>query len=116
MATVMRFEPPGPTHLRMAQPPGGSVVLPFPGPVNETFAREIRRNLGRFAAGSPSIFPLSFNVDGEGFETCRLANQFVIGRDPDGHLWVSDWRSGFVDHGPFGSVYEICKLIAWLGA
>lgn len=115
MATVTRLELPGPSYRRMAHPPGGSLVLPFPGRFHETFAQEVRRNLARFAAESPNVFPLSFDVDADGSETCQLANQFVIGRDPDGHLWISDWGSGFVDHGPFASVCEISKLIASLG-
>lgn len=116
MATVTRLELPGPSLRRRVQPPGGSLVLPFPVRFHETFAQEVRRNLARFASGSPNVFPLSFDVDADGSETCQLANQFVIGRDARGHLWISDWGSGFVDHGPFGSVSEICKLIASLGA
>lgn len=116
MATVMRFELPDPPHFRAAQPPGKSLVLPFPGPRRDTFSQEVRRSLAHLAAGSPNVFPLSFDVDDTGLETCRLANQVVIGREPDGHLWVSDWGSAFVDHGPFANVSEVCKLIATLSA
>ena len=62
------------------------------------------------------MHPVTFNMDKAGGEVCYMADHVVIGWDCRQRLFLSDMRSGFVDHGPFKSVDEICGLIAYIVA
>ena len=91
-------------------------MLPFPVPAAASFVQEVQFDLARACTGRCSPFPIQCEASGDGAETCRLATGLVIGRDVGGRLWVGDSRTGFVDRGPFGSVREICEVVAWLEA
>lgn len=75
----------------------------------------MRRTLARFVLTAPTIFPIQFGNLKDGSKFCRLANGFTVGRDGKGQYSITDRRSGYIDHGPFGSLYEVCRLITWLG-
>ena len=90
------------------------VLLTFPGHVPGMFTPEMRNSLVAFASTIPGMRPIVFDVDKTGNETCQMANLVTIGWDRKQCLFLSDMRSGFVDHGPFGTIDEICGLIAYL--
>ncbi|HEY0204821.1 MAG TPA: hypothetical protein VGC15_11810 [Acetobacteraceae bacterium] len=90
-------------------------LLQFPGRIPGTFTPEMRNSLVAFALVMPGMRPVVFDIDGNGNETCQIADHVMIGWDCKQGLFLSDMRSGFVDHGPFRSVDEICGLIAYIG-
>lgn len=92
------------------------VLLRFPVRTVGTFTSEMRVSLACLAAQLPLTCPMVFGVAEDGSETCRLANGFVIGWSRRRCLFVGDTRSGFVDHGPFDSMAEVCRLVAYLEA
>ena len=92
-----------------------AVLLPFPEVVEGDFAADMRRTLARFALTAPNMFPIKFGTGEDGTESCQLTNGFTISRDGDGRYSIQDCQSGYIDHGPFDSLYEICRLITWLG-
>lgn len=91
------------------------VLLRFPEVAEGDFVADMSRNLGRFAKSAPNIFPVQFSIRDDGAEACRLTNGFTISRDADRRYTITDNCSGYVDHGPFDSLYEVCRLITWLG-
>lgn len=91
------------------------VLLRFPEVAEGDFVADMGRNLGRFAKTAPGIFPVQFSVQDDGAESCRLTNGFTIGRDAERRYTITDDCSGYVDRGPFTSLYEVCRLITWLG-
>ncbi len=92
-----------------------AVLLPFPEVAEGDFAADMRRTLARFALTAPDIFPIEFGTGEDGAEFCRLTNGFTISRGGDGRYFIQDCRSGYIDQGPFASLYEVCRLITWLG-
>lgn len=93
-----------------------ATILSLPGRTRWTFTPEMRNSLVAFALSMPGMLPIVFDVDKAGSEVCRMADHVVIGWDCRHGLFLRDMRSGFVDHGPFKSVDEICGLIAYIGA
>ena len=91
------------------------MLLPFPGRSLGTFTLEMRSSLVAFALSMPGMHPIVFDVDEVGNETCQMADHVRIGWDCKQCLFLRDMRSGFIDHGPFRSVDEICGLIACVG-
>ena len=91
------------------------VLLSFPEVVDGNFIADMGRNLARFALTAPNIFPVQFGIQDDGAEFCRLTNGFTIGRNGSGRYSVRDDCSGYVDHGPFNSLHEVCRLVTWLG-
>jgi len=98
-----------------ARRPRTAVLLPFPEVAEGDFVAHMRRTLARFALTAPNIFPIQFGTLEDGAEYCRLTNGFTIGRGSSGKYFITDCSSGYIDHGPFNSLYEVCRLITWLG-
>ncbi len=99
----------------ISQRSGTGVLLSFPEVAEGDFIADMRRTLARFALTAPDIFPIQFGKLRDGSEFCQLTNGFTIGRDGGGQYSITDRHSGYIDHGPFGSLYEVCRLITWLG-
>ena len=95
---------------------GTGVLLAFPEVAGDDFVSGMKRTLARFALAAPGVFPIQFGTSDDGGEFCRLTNNFTIRCDPEGHYSITDGRSGYVDHGPFDSLLEVCRLITWLGS
>lgn len=92
------------------------VVVQFPRCSAGRFTPEMRSTLARHAARAPGALPLVFGTGADGSEFCRFANGLMIGWDRRGELTLTDTASGFVDHGPFHSVDEICLIVAYIAA
>lgn len=90
-------------------------LLPFPGRIAGMFTPEMRDSLVAFTLVMPCMGPIVFDVDEAGNETCRMANHVMVGWDCKQRLFLSDMQSGFVDHGPFRDMDEVCGLIAYIG-
>ncbi len=80
----------------------------------ELFTPEMRNSLVRLAAGTPGAQPVVFGKDGDGSEFCCLGNGLMVGWDRRRRLVLTDTLSGYVDHGPFESLEEICLLVTRL--
>lgn len=92
------------------------MLLPFPEVAGDGFVSGMKRTLARFALTAPGVRPAQFGIREDGGEFCRLTNNFTIGCDPEGRYSITDGRSGYVDHGPFDSLHEVCRVIIWLGS
>ena len=102
-------------HVAAPQRSATAVLLPFPEVAEGDFVADMRRNLARFALAAPGIFPIEFGTGEDGAASCRLTNGFTISRGGDGRYFIQDCQSGYIDQGPFDSLYEVCRLITWLG-
>lgn len=90
------------------------VIMLFRKPLERRFTPEMRNMLTRMIDQTPGARPAVFGHDETGAEFCCLANGLQIGLDDKGKLILTDTYSGFVDHGPFNTMAEICLLIAYL--
>ncbi len=102
-------------HAATFPRPKTAVLLPFPEVAEGDFAADVRRTLARFVLTAPNIFPIEFSTGEDGAVSCRLTNGFTISRGADGRYFIQDCQSGYIDQGPFDSLYEVCSLITWLG-
>lgn len=89
-------------------------VLQFPVRKRGRFDSDIRAHLGRLAAKTPAIQPLSFGHDERGVEWCLFGNGLMMSWERPGRMILTDTLSGYVDHGPFDSLDEICLTIIGL--
>lgn len=78
------------------------------------FTPEMRRRLAVLATAVPAYQPLVFGVDENGLECCRFADCLMVGWTRERRLMLIDATSGYVDHGPFDSLDEVCSVIASL--
>lgn len=92
------------------------MVVQFPRGAGGQFTAEMRRSLVRFAGRISGSHPLMFGKDGDGSEFCCLSNGLMVGWDRRQRLVLTDTLSGYVDHGPFRSLDEVCRLITCLTA
>ena len=91
-------------------------VLQFPVRKRGRFDAETRAHLARLAARMPGIQPVSFGYDERGAEWCRFGNGLMMSWEQPGRIILTDTVSGYVDHGPFDSLDEVCGLILGLNA
>lgn len=90
------------------------VVVPFPTRGIGRFTPDMRDQLARLAATSAAYRPLLFGLDEHRREYYRFADLLMVGWDAWGRLVLTDIASGYVDHGPFHGLDEVCRLIASL--
>lgn len=91
-----------------------ATVLQFPVRKRGRFDPATRAYLTRLAARMPGLQPLSFGFDERGVEWCRFGNGLVMSLEKSDRMILTDTFSGYVDHGPFDSLDEICLLIVGL--
>ena len=89
-------------------------VLKFPVRKRGQFDSDTRAHLGRLAARTPAIQPLSFGHDERGVEWCLFGNGLMVSWEQPGRIILTDTLSGYVDRGPFDSLDEICLMIIGL--
>lgn len=94
--------------------PGTGTIVPFPVPRAGSFGAEIRCGLSWFAARTPGIRPLSFGEAADGSEFCHLGNGLTVAWNRNGDLVLTDTFSGYVDHGPFDSLDDVCSIIEYV--
>ena len=90
------------------------VVVQFPIGAGGRFGADMRDALGRFAARTPGVQPLSFDETGDGSVVCRFGNGLMIGRDRRRRLILIDASSGYIDHGPFDGLEEVLSVVEYL--
>lgn len=90
------------------------VIMLFRKPLANHFTPEMRDMLSHAIEQTQGARPAVFGHDDTGAEFCCLANGLQIALDGEGKLILTDTYSGFVDHGPFNNMAEICLLIAYL--
>ena len=91
-------------------------ILQFPSRAGRRFTPAMRDVLALLAERTPAIAPLLFLENPDGSETCLLGGGLQVGWNRVGRLVLTDAVSGFVDHGPFGGLDEVCAVVTYLAA
>ena len=90
---------------------GWGEVLDFSAWAAHRFTPRMRASLERLAATISDPQAVSFGTDTGGVEWCRFGMDLTITWERPHGMTLTDSFSGYVDHGPFDSFDDICRII-----